>query len=151
MKHPLVLNVLHANLTHQRELFMTNQEMDVEAKALLQRCSVIHRSRKNLWSWLARSPHRFFVQYSSQTLKPKRWEQLGQLKSKQIPVCKQCYMADEADARRVDTFAKEPRLSLRTFDPFAGVGAFGLAMEDTGCVKVTHAVEISPSAAETLR
>ncbi|KAI1797446.1 S-adenosyl-L-methionine-dependent methyltransferase [Ganoderma leucocontextum] len=135
----------------ERELFMTNQEMDVDAKHLLQRCSVVHQSRKDLRSWLARSPHRFFAQYSSQSLKPKRWDQLKRLKSKQIPVCKECYIADEAEALQLDTFAKEPRVCLRTFDPFAGVGAFGLAMEDTGCVKVTHAVEISPSAAQTLR
>nr|ANR76343.1 DNA methyltransferase [Ganoderma lucidum] len=135
----------------ERELFMTNQEMDVEATALLHRCSVIHRSRKDLRSWLAWSPYHFFTQYSSQTLKPRQWDQLALLKSKQIPVCKDCYIANDAKARRLNTFAKEPRSYLRTLDLFAGVGAFGLAMEDTGCVKVTHAIEISPSAAETLR
>ena len=40
---------------------------------------------------------------------------------------------------------------LRTFDPFGGVGAFGLGLEEAGCVRVTHAVEISPSASETMR
>ena len=130
---------------------MTNQEMDVEATALLRRCSVIHQSRKDLRAWLARSPYHFFMQYSAQTLKPKRWDQLAPLKSKQIPVCKDCYIANDAEARRLDAFAKEPRACLRAFDPIAGVGAFGLAMENIGCVKVTHAIEISPSAAETLR
>ncbi|PIL29860.1 DNA methyltransferase [Ganoderma sinense ZZ0214-1] len=135
----------------ERELFMTTQEMDVDAKSLLQRCTVIHQSRKDLRAWLARSPYHFFVQYSAQTLKPKRWEELRQLNSKDMKVCKECYLTGEEDARRLETFAKVPRLSLRAFDPFAGVGAFGLAMENTGCVKVTHAVEISPSAAQTLR
>nr|VWP01255.1 Glucans biosynthesis glucosyltransferase H (EC [Ganoderma boninense] len=135
----------------ERELFMTEQHMDVDASFLVQRCTVIHQSRRDLQAWLARSPYHFFVQYASQTLRPKRWEELRQVKSKKIPVCKECYLADEAEAQRLETFAKEPRLSLRTFDPFAGVGAFGLAMENSGCVKVTHAVEISPSAAQTLR
>lgn len=130
---------------------MTDQEMDVDAKSLLQCCSVIHQSRKDLRSWLARSPYHFFVQYSTRTLRPKKWEHLKRLKSGEVKVCKECYMDGEAEARRLDTFVKERRLSLRTFDPFAGVGAFGLAMEDTGCVQVTHAVEISPSAAQTLK
>lgn len=41
--------------------------------------------------------------------------------------------------------------SLRTLDLFGGVGAFGLSMEESGCLKVTHAVEISPSAAKTFK
>lgn len=40
---------------------------------------------------------------------------------------------------------------LRAFDPFGGVGAFGLGLEEGGCIQVTHTVEISPSASETLR
>ena len=40
---------------------------------------------------------------------------------------------------------------LRAFDPFAGVGAFGMSMEGSGAIRVTHAVEISPSAAATMK
>ncbi|KIM90499.1 hypothetical protein PILCRDRAFT_766532 [Piloderma croceum F 1598] len=39
---------------------------------------------------------------------------------------------------------------LHTFNPFGGVGAFGLGLEQAGCVKVTHAVKISPSISQTL-
>ena len=42
-------------------------------------------------------------------------------------------------------------LNISTFDPFGGVGAFGLGLEEAGCIKVTHAVEISPSASQTLQ
>lgn len=41
--------------------------------------------------------------------------------------------------------------TLRALDVFAGVGAFGLGMEEVGGIKVTHAIEISPSAAKTLK
>lgn len=41
--------------------------------------------------------------------------------------------------------------TLRALDVFAGVGAFGLGMEEAGGIRVTHAIEISPSAAKTLK
>ena len=40
---------------------------------------------------------------------------------------------------------------LKTLDLFAGTGAFSLAMKDIARIKVTHAIEISPSAAQTLK
>ncbi len=41
---------------------------------------------------------------------------------------------------------------LRAFDVFAGAGAMSLGMEDMmGGTKMTHAIEISPSAAQTFR
>jgi DNA (cytosine-5)-methyltransferase 1 len=40
---------------------------------------------------------------------------------------------------------------LRALDLFGGVGAFSLGMEETKCIKLTHAVEISPSAAQTFK
>jgi DNA (cytosine-5)-methyltransferase 1 len=40
---------------------------------------------------------------------------------------------------------------LRAFDPFAGVGAFVRGVENAGAIKFTHAIEICPSTAMTLR
>lgn len=43
----------------------------------------------------------------------------------------------------------QPR--LRAFDPFAGVGAFALGLQQALNLSLTHAIEISPSAAATIR
>jgi hypothetical protein len=40
---------------------------------------------------------------------------------------------------------------LKTLDLFAGVGAFSLGMKDNAGFNITHAIEIGPSTAETLR
>jgi hypothetical protein len=41
--------------------------------------------------------------------------------------------------------------TLRTLDLFAGVGALSMGLEETGGFRTTHAVEIGPSTAQTLR
>jgi site-specific DNA-cytosine methylase len=41
---------------------------------------------------------------------------------------------------------------MTVLDLFGGAGAFSLGLkEGSGCMKVTHALEISPSAAKTIR
>ncbi|TBU32705.1 S-adenosyl-L-methionine-dependent methyltransferase [Dichomitus squalens] len=138
---------------HERELFMTGLEMDVSGNDLIKRCSVLHHSsRTHMDAWLARSPYHFFVRYSSQTLEPKTWNGLTELSRKKIPVCQVCFQEDEVRTQQLKAFTRQqPRACLRGFDPFAGVGAFGLPMEATGCIKITHAIEISPSAAATMQ
>lgn len=61
-----------------------------------------------------------------------------------------CVKQDLKKFKGMKTFL-EREVPLRVFDPFGGTGAFGLAMEEVGCFKMTHAVEISPSAAKTLQ
>ena len=48
----------------------------------------------------------------------------------------------------MDEFLRKQK-PLRALDPFGGIGAFGLGMEETSPLKVTYAVEVSPSAAKT--
>lgn len=71
------------------------------------------------------------------------------LKAEDLTICSVCFAADQAAAKQQEEFDKIPPLSA--FDPFAGVGAFALSMQEAGIVKLTHAVEISPSAAKTLK
>jgi DNA (cytosine-5)-methyltransferase 1 len=48
--------------------------------------------------------------------------------------------------------SKLPQPQLRALDLFAGTGAFSLGMKAAGApFKLTHAIEISPSAAKSLR
>lgn len=67
-----------------------------------------------------------------------------------LPICPMCVKQDFKKFNGMKMFL-EKEAPLRVFDPFAGTGAFGLAMEEVGCFKMTHAVEITPSTAKTLR
>ena len=157
---PRVIEILCAHRficspSPQRELFTTSEQTVVNATDLLKRCVVLHQSSVpssagDLDSWLALSPLHFYVRQhcSSST---RSLEALTKIKRHNVPVCQICYQEDATRLRQLKQFTSSEDRCLRAFDPFAGVGAFGLGMEKTGCIKVTHAVEISPSAAETLK
>ena len=105
-------------------------------------------------TYIDESPYNFYVRYVFPKLKVTDWKD-GKLlngRSKQPRVCGKCFLED---TKRLEDYAEfkrtQARRSLKAFDPFGGVGAFALAMEETGCIKMTHAVEISPSAAKTMK
>ncbi|KAI0747841.1 S-adenosyl-L-methionine-dependent methyltransferase [Daedaleopsis nitida] len=137
----------------ERELFMTNRETTVDAKDLLKRCLVLHPTSipagHDLRSWLGLSPLHFYVKHHCPS-DPPTYAALTKLKRRQIPVCQPCFLKESDNFGKLQQFMGQRGIRLRAFDPFAGVGAFGLGLEKSGCLKVTHAVEISPSAAKTL-
>ncbi|KAI0718349.1 S-adenosyl-L-methionine-dependent methyltransferase [Cerioporus squamosus] len=140
-------------LLHERELFMTDTSPVVlKAEDLLKRCIVLHPkstpSDMSLEEWLDLSSLHFFVRYLVPS-EPPLWTARTKLERRKIPVCSHCFLND---LTRLEEYkALKENSPLRAFDPFAGCGAFGLSMEETGHMKVTHAVEISPSAADTLK
>ena len=125
---------------------MTNEQVTVSLVDLIKTCYVLHAAAADE-SWLAMSPLHFFVKYHLPSIKSP-WNEKVLLTKRKVPVCRHCYRDIQRRTKDLRKFAP-PR--LRAFDPFAGVGAFGKAMEESGCVEVTHAVEISPSAAITLK
>lgn len=138
----------------QRELFTTSEEIVVKANDLLKRCVVIHPTSVpsiagDLHSWLSLSPLHFFVERHCST-SAVSYTTLTQLKPRHISVCGLCFKEHIAQLANLKQLSQASG-RLRGFDPFAGVGAFGLGMERAGCVRMTHAVEISPSAADTLK
>lgn len=73
-------------------------------------------------------------------------------KNENFLVCQSCWRERLREKKLASQFsAYSERGPLPTLDLFGGVGAFskGLA-EGSGCLRVTHAVEIGPSAAKTL-
>ncbi|KAH7906528.1 S-adenosyl-L-methionine-dependent methyltransferase, partial [Hygrophoropsis aurantiaca] len=72
------------------------------------------------------------------------------LATKDLLICKECVTKNTQEVELTKAFLRDVP-PLRAFDPFGGVGAFGLALEQSGCVKVTHTVEICPDAAKTLK
>ncbi|KDQ62886.1 hypothetical protein JAAARDRAFT_53111 [Jaapia argillacea MUCL 33604] len=140
----------------ERHLFFTETIIETNAGTIIRPCYVVHRRsfpNETISEWTLISPDHFFVQYKAPSLTVTSWGQLSKLtKLRDVEQCKFCWDGKlEWMERWKASFGALKAKPLRVFDPFAGVGAFGLGMEESGCWKVTHAVEISPSAARTLK
>ncbi|EIW64172.1 S-adenosyl-L-methionine-dependent methyltransferase [Trametes versicolor FP-101664 SS1] len=140
-------------MVHERELFLTGptETIELDAKALLKPCVVVHRSDVlDLEAWFDISPFNFYAHYRLPTLSSP-WAQREVLRRTDVLACDICLEQHNERFQLLSELSSGGQVCLRTFDPFGGVGAFGLAMEELGCMKLTHAVEITPSAALTLR
>ncbi|OCH84951.1 S-adenosyl-L-methionine-dependent methyltransferase, partial [Obba rivulosa] len=140
-------------LKDERHLFLTDIKLQVPVERIVQRCFVVQpETRQDLRSWLDASPYHFFVRYKFADLKPGSWAKKTKLSSNKVTGCKQCMVENEgAIAEESEFLSASRRRPLRALDLFGGVGAFGLGIESSGSTKVTHAIEISPSAARTLK
>ncbi|KAI0756373.1 S-adenosyl-L-methionine-dependent methyltransferase [Daedaleopsis nitida] len=148
-----------SRFTDERELFTTDRVVVVRAEDILKRCVVLHPDaipssiQRDLHTWLDLSPLHFYVKYHCPSSSPSH-DALVKLRRCELLTCATCHEDDLKRLQEHKQFtsrADSPDRCLKAFDPFAGVGAFGLGMEKSGCVKVTHSVEISPSAAATLK
>ena len=128
-------------------------------KDIIGPCKVMNANElpaADLEAWLKEDVHHFFVRYHFPELDvkdPNTRTVLSGDNAKQVLICGECYEEDERrrQLRRRFAEAHPDQRRLRTLDPFAGVGAFGLSMQQAGCLELTHAIEISPSAAKTLK
>lgn len=128
--------------------------MTVNANSLIRKCRVInyYSPPTAIDEYLAESPYNFYVKYHFPSLEVTDWNTGTQLngRSKRPQICIICFRESRERTQQLEAFKAQSR-PLRAFDPFGGVGAFGLAMQDAGCVKLTHAIEIAPSAALTIK
>jgi DNA (cytosine-5)-methyltransferase 1 len=99
------------------------------------------------------SPDHFYIQFKHSTLAVQEWGDLEEFDCHDLAVCKLCVADKMEDIKCTMEFLQQTqRNPLKTLDLFAGVGTFTLGLaEGSGCIKLTHAIEISPSAAATLR
>lgn len=106
-----------------------------------------------LEEWVARSPDHFYIRFKHPTLSVQAWRDLDNLQCHELPLCAHCVPEELKDQKSTIKFLENvQRHPLKTLDLFAGVGAFSLGLEQgSGCLKLTHAIEISPSASATLR
>ncbi|KAF8559884.1 S-adenosyl-L-methionine-dependent methyltransferase [Imleria badia] len=140
-----------ATLKDERHLFHTNDKMTIGIDELIGVCYVVVKGdMPNQDAWLAMSPYHFYVKYHFSSLMEMDWDRRRRMRWHDLPVCRMCMKQDLKKMNGMKAFL-ETEEPLRVFDPFGGTGAFALAMEEVGCFKLTHAVEISPSAAKTLR
>jgi DNA (cytosine-5)-methyltransferase 1 len=125
--------------------------MDFPISSIIGMCHVYVRATvPELKKWLEMSPYHFYACYSFPSLNVTSWDDKRTLLPKDILVCRYCTAEDLAEWTHGQEFVQKQK-PLRALDPFAGSGAFGLGLEESGCIEVTHAVEISPSAAKTLK
>ncbi|KAI6000261.1 S-adenosyl-L-methionine-dependent methyltransferase, partial [Pisolithus marmoratus] len=138
-------------LKDERHLFYTNERMRIVISDVVGICFVlVSSSLPEIEDWKAVSPIHFYIKYRSPVLDVRSWDGMQEMPPQALDVCKRCLEPNLKNFRELhDYFERGPQ--LRVFDPFAGVGAFTMAMEMERCFKLTHAIEISPSAAQTLR
>ncbi|KAI0720035.1 S-adenosyl-L-methionine-dependent methyltransferase [Cerioporus squamosus] len=138
-------------LVDERELFLTGKfKVEVAIKHILQRCMVLHHDTiQDLKSWLDQSQLHFYVRCRSRSPQAS-WSSLTKISPTEVQVCWSCHKDESAWTQQLELFFKQAHL-MRGLDLFGGTGAFGLAMEQTSPLRITHTVEISPSAADTMR
>ena len=127
---------------------------DVPLEDLLAPCYVLHKDLifdVNLWTALG--AEYFYFQYRFSQRLPASWNEREHLAENARIGCEICAYVLQARIGEALTFAEEAQTrKLRAFDVFAGAGAMSLGMENaTGGMRTTHAVEISPSAAQTFK
>ncbi|KAI5116817.1 hypothetical protein M0805_007098 [Coniferiporia weirii] len=144
---------LTADVYEDRHLFLTDEELDITCADLLGKCYVLQRkSVRNLRTWLASSASHYFVSKHTPSLKHASSEMLTPLAARDFPLCGGCM---DVELRQTESFLRwkggRKTRPLKIFDPFAGVGGFALGVCEVGNMKLTHAIEISSSAAKTLK
>ena len=104
------------------------------------------------WTANARASHHFVVRWHFDNSPELEWNARQALPARDLKQCDSCVRAKEADDARRKEFSRDAP-SLRVLDVFAGTGAMSLGLVEgfLGKMKLTHAIEISPSAAKSLK
>jgi len=130
---------------------LTNQVTDISFSAIIQKSYVLVLKKiGSLRAWIKASSQHFFLQYSFPTLYKSQWSQREILDSSEVHACLSCLTHRKKIL--LSGVQQATQSQLRALDIFAGTGAFSLGIMAAGApVKLTHAIEISPSAAKSLR
>ena len=146
--------MLHPNLLSQKHLFFTDLEQDIPITDIVRKLYITHKSSlppADLASFLQLSPWNFYVEYAAPHYKVQRWREVRRLSVEDILVCRHCFKDILHQKKKTEEFLAAQKSGLKTLDLFAGCGSFSLAMKNIAGVNTTHAIEISPSAAQTLK
>ncbi|KAF8963951.1 S-adenosyl-L-methionine-dependent methyltransferase [Flammula alnicola] len=150
------LKTLLPKLKDERQLYLTDEKVTFKAQDLLKVIYVpctesFKPPHVTMEDWLDLSYDHFYLKYTFPSLKVESWAERRRVGWEELHVCTQCCKERLAKRKLLYNFLdQKDRKPLRTLDLFGGVGAFsrGLA-EGSGCLEITHAIEISPSAAQT--
>lgn len=106
-----------------------------------------------LQEWVSLSPDHFYLKYQFPSPRPTGWDQRKRVKWHKHAVCAPCWQDKLREVKGLKEFFKDKKKHpLNTLDLFGGVGAFSDSLsQGSGALKVTHAIEIMPSAAKTFK
>uniref|UniRef100_A0A0W0FBK8 DNA (cytosine-5-)-methyltransferase n=1 Tax=Moniliophthora roreri TaxID=221103 RepID=A0A0W0FBK8_MONRR len=144
-------------LQDERHLFITETGTDVIAHTSIIQVIYVRSSIPcqplQLDEWLAFSPDHFHVRYSFPSVDVTDWKSKKVVPHESLELCRQCITSRVQHMTDMTDFVSNKlQTPLRALDLFGGAGAFGVGMEmGSRCIKVTHAIEISPSAAKTYK
>jgi DNA (cytosine-5)-methyltransferase 1 len=129
---------------------MTDIEVKIKVEDLIRVCYVFpYATINDLDFWTALSADHFYLKFRFPSLDVSSWNDRQPI-NQDMYVCVECCGEKLGQIRLMKQFLSlGNQQPLRALDLFGGVGAFGLGMEESGCIKITHAIEISPSASKT--
>ncbi|KAJ7024401.1 S-adenosyl-L-methionine-dependent methyltransferase [Mycena alexandri] len=149
------------NIYPERHLFLTNEKATVLVNELVRPIHVyawgFFLNLDELKRWVDYSPYNFYCSYRlpSLTVEPRAqsWAQRAAV-PKTLDICEFCpsemYRQDLGEA---EFDAEQASKGYTCLDLFGGTGAFSKAIAEGsgGCLKPTHLIEITPSAARTAK
>ncbi|KAF8899291.1 S-adenosyl-L-methionine-dependent methyltransferase [Infundibulicybe gibba] len=138
----------------ERHVFLTEERVTILLDDLIRVCFVFPKGYiTDLPTWITLSPDNFYIQYTFPTVKPVRWSEKRPLDGSNLAICAYCCQERLDFGRKTEDFVAYHRdHGLRALDLFGGVGAFSHGLsEGSGCMHVTHSIEVSPSAARTFK
>ena len=135
-------------------MFFTDEFEEAPVENLLAQCYVLHHDLifdMDLWATLG--PAHFYYRYRFALHKPASWDERVPLAEDAGVGCETCAYALQERLAEAVAFEEEAQArKLRVLDVFAGAGGMSLGMETAmSGIKTTHAIELAPSAARTLR
>lgn len=144
----------------EKQLFMTDEEEDILLTNLTRPCFVIPDKARGEVEWLQlldSSPHHFYASRHFPSRQAHSWLDGRNYSVQEHAMCRTCTsslvrLGDARSGRHLysDFCDVQLQMPLRTLDLFSGCGAFSLGMaQGAKFIRVTHAIEISPSAAKT--
>lgn len=108
-------------------------------------------TQTSLEDWLQDAPDHFYVTWCFPKLVISNWNLHSEVSCKDLNVCSVCCKEQLDKMNKIQAYSKKAK-KLAVLDLFGGVGAFSKGLVDgSKQLEVTHAIELSPSAAETLK
>ncbi|KAJ7597250.1 S-adenosyl-L-methionine-dependent methyltransferase [Mycena floridula] len=135
----------------ERNVFLTDDTVEIQISDIISKVYILAKaSILRLNDWI-QEPDHFYLQFCFPSMNA-QWKQHRDLAANEIVLCGTCVEGRLRYNRELSKFVRAEKKPLKCLDLFGGTGAFALGLaEGSQMIKVTHAVEIAPSAARTYR
>lgn len=108
-------------------------------------------TQTSLEDWVQEAPDYFYITWGFSKIHISSWNPHSEVCCKDLNVCSICCKEQLDRMKQTQAYSKKAK-KLAVLDLFGGVGAFSKGLVDgSKHLEVTHAIELSPSAAETFK